>query len=330
MHGLANGEIRRNAGEMDVYQSVDGPDSSYPDGWIAAGALQELRRLANKEKSFFLAVGFIRPHLPFGAPAKYMAPYAEAHLPPIPHPSKPQGTSTWHKSSEFKQYNRWDHDPTTDVEFALEVRRHYAACVSYADAQVGLLLEELNALNLDDKTIVVLWGDHGWHLGEHAVWGKHTLFEESLCAPLIIRDLNRIKAGQRSDAIVESIDVFPTLCELADLPLPKSLDGRSLVPQSNNPEPTRHTAVSYHRSVVTLRSDTHRLIVHQDGYVELYNHLSPEKETLNIAGRHPDLVLTLTEQLHKRSPEKLPRSLLQQITLKSHQAAAANATRLLR
>lgn len=313
MHGLANGEIRIQAGDMDLYQTFDGPDSAYPDGLITEQALQELRELADREAPFFLAVGLIRPHLPFGAPAQYMEPYADAELPPIPHPGKPEGRTTWHRSNEFMKYNRWGRDPNTDADFALEVRRHYAACVTYADAQVGRLLKELKEVGLDDDTIVVLWGDHGWHLGEHAIWGKHALFEESLHAPLIIRSPGRIKSGLRTDAVVESADIFPTLCELAGVPLPGSLQGQSLLPQIKDPDTPGRGAVSYINNAISFRSDTHRLIVHEDGYVELYSHLSPERETVNIAETHPKLVYEMALQLHDRVPGKFPAELLEKM-----------------
>ena len=130
MHGLADGEIRGNAKEMDVFQLAEGYDDIYPDGLTTETALQELNELAaaNESKPFFLAVGIIRPHLPFGAPAKYMKHYEDAELPPIPHPKIPEGKSTFHKSGEFMKYNRWGRDPNEDAEFAAMVRKHYAAC----------------------------------------------------------------------------------------------------------------------------------------------------------------------------------------------------------
>ena len=146
MHGLANGEIRKNAKDMDVYQAFDGPDSVYPDGLITDEALKQMDALAKADKPFFLAVGIIRPHLPFGTPAKYMKPYANATLPATPHPTRPEGKTTWHGSGEFMKYNRWKRNPNTDAEFALEVRKHYAGCVTYADALVGRLLERLDNL----------------------------------------------------------------------------------------------------------------------------------------------------------------------------------------
>jgi iduronate 2-sulfatase len=166
MHGLAHGEIRTNAGKMDVLQAEPGDDSIYPDGLTFEAASEQLRELTEDDSQpFFLAVGFLRPHLPFGAPKQYLDLYADSELPPITHPERPQGRSTWHGSGEFMKYNRWGKDPNSDAEFADQVRKHYAACVSYSDALVGKLLDQLQASGRLDDTIIVLWGDHGWHLG---------------------------------------------------------------------------------------------------------------------------------------------------------------------
>ncbi len=305
MHGLARGEIRARAGDMDVFQTAEGPDSIYPDGLIAHEALRQLDQLATQEgsKPFFLAVGIIRPHLPFGAPAKYFAPYRNAQLPPIPHPEKPQGKTTWHGSGEFMKYNRWGRNPNKDAEFAHEVRRHYAACVSYADAQVGRVLHRLAALGLGDDTIVVLWGDHGWHLGEHAIWGKHALFEESLHSPLIIRYPDMAKPGAATQAMVETLDIFPTLCDLAGLARPDSVQGVSLRPILEAPDTPGHPAISYGKAR-SIRTDTHRLIAHRDGHMELYDHRSAEKETRNLATEQPERVRELLALLKRRLPDK--------------------------
>jgi iduronate 2-sulfatase len=301
MHGLANGEIRVNAGEMDVFQSVDGPDSIYPDGISIDVALDQIDQLSsNQKKPFFLAVGILRPHLPFGAPAKYYDLYRDTELPPTPHPTKPVGKTTWHKSGEFMKYNRWGRNPNEDESFALEVRKHYAACVSYADAQVGRLMVKLEETGEAENTVVVLWGDHGWHLGEHAIWGKHALFEESLRSPLIISYPDIKKPGDPTDSIVETLDVFPTLCDLTELPSPQFVDGESLLPLLADPATPGHTAVSYSGKAKTIRTDKHRLILHKDDYVELYDHTSAEKETNNIADTNPALVKELTTILDVR------------------------------
>ncbi len=301
MHGLANGEIRRNAGDMDVMQALDGPDTIYPDGVSINEALRQMDQLTSaSEKPFFLAVGILRPHLPFGAPAKYLKPYVNAELPPTPHPTKPEGKTTWHGSSEFMKYNRWNRNPNTDAEFAIEVRKHYAACVSYADAQVGRLLERLQQAGAAENTIVILWGDHGWHLGEHAIWGKHALFEESLRSPLIISYRGISKPGEPTDSMVETLDLFPTLCEIAELPHPDFVHGVSLRPLLDDPAAAGHPAIAYRSAARTIRSDTHRLILHKDGYAELYDHKSAAGETKNVADAHPSLVKELTKQLEQR------------------------------
>ena len=301
MHGLANGEIRKNAKDMDVYQSTEGPDEIYPDGLIVNEALDQLDQLsADQQKPFFLAVGIIRPHLPFGAPAKYMQHYQDTKLPAIEHPNKPTGKTTWHGSGEFMKYNRWGRNPNTDPEFADLVRRHSAACVTYADAQVGKLLDHLKANGQAERTIIVLWGDHGWNLGEHAIWGKHCLFEESLRSPLIIHHPDMKGKGKASNAIVETVDIFPTLCDLAKLPEPKFAHGMSLTPWLQSPQKPGFTAVAYRSNAKTIRSDTHRMIAHKDGHVELYDHRSEAGETNNVAKNHPALVNLLTKELTRR------------------------------
>ncbi|MFT5127008.1 MAG: iduronate 2-sulfatase [Rhodothermales bacterium] len=298
MHGLANGEIRIKASDMALIQAIEGPDEIYPDGLIANEGLGQLEALAKADKPFFLAVGIIRPHLPFGAPAKYLKLYEDVVLPPTPHPSKPNGKTTWHGSGEFMKYKRAA-NPNTDAEYAMEVRRHYAACVSYADAQVGKLLDRLDALGLADETIVLLWGDHGWHLGEHAIWGKHALFEESLRSPLIIRHAGIAQPGAKSAAVIESLDVFPTLCELTGLAQPEGAQGVSLLPILRSPDSPGHVAISYSGRAQTIRSETHRLIVHKKGEVELYDHRA-DGETKNLAAAHPELVASLRKELDSR------------------------------
>lgn len=302
MHGLANGEIRINRSEMDVFQATEGPDNIYPDGATTAEALKQVKALAaDEEKPFFLAVGIIRPHLPFGAPKAYLDRYEGLQLPAIEHPQQPEGKTTWHRSGEFMNYNLWGKDPNKDAAFADEVRRHYAACVSYADAQVGKVLAELKRTGADKNTIVVLWGDHGWHLGEHAIWGKHSLFEESLHSPMIIHYPGMNQQGAKTDAIVETLDIFPTLCDLTGIEQPEFAQGVSLKDILESPTTAAgHPALGYWKRAKTIRTATHRLSLHEDGFVELYDHTSAAKETKNIAEQYPDLVAELTQTLNAK------------------------------
>ncbi len=299
MHGLANGEIRKKASEMDVFQAKDVTDNEYPDGFSINQALTELAQTDTAEP-FFMAVGILRPHLPFGAPKKYLDQYAGVQLPAIPHPNKPTGKTTWHGSGEFMKYNRWGRNPNNDVEFADEVRKHYAACVTYADAQVGKLIAKLKENNLWDNTIVILWGDHGWHLGEHAVWGKHTLFEESLHSPLIFRVPDQ--APRRINDITETVDIFPTLCELCDLPHPNDYHGESLATLIKTGQPGKsdekdQLAVSYKGQVKSIRNDNFRLVLHPDESVELYCFDDPKVEGQDVSESHREVVQRLRQQL---------------------------------
>jgi iduronate 2-sulfatase len=257
----------------------------------------------DSSKPFFLAVGIIKPHLPFGAPRKYLDLYAGVELPAIPHPARPEGPSTWHGSGEFMQYNRWGKDPREDAAFATNVRRHYAACVSYADAQVGRILTKLSQTGADRNTIVVLWGDHGWCLGEHAMWGKHNLFEEALRSPLIVVYPGMARPGESTDAVIETLDVFPTLCDLAGVPKPGFTQGVSLLPLLEDPDAAGHPAVAYWQNKTTIRTTTHRLIVHPQA-VELYDHTTVEAETRDVATDHPDLVAHLRQVLRERLGER--------------------------
>jgi iduronate 2-sulfatase len=304
MHGLANGATRGGNKNYPALESVKGADAIYPDGLITDAALQEMDQLASAKKPFFLAVGLIRPHLPFGMPERYLDEISNTPLAPIPHPQKPAGITTWHGSGEFFRYGHGGLDPRTDESYAIKVRKHYAACVSYADAQVGELLDQLKSLSLDKETIVVIWGDHGWHLGEHGIWGKHSLFEESLRSPLIIRMPGQKHAGKPSNGVVESIDLLPTLCELSGIQVPDFLHGKSLRPQLEDPSATGKSAISYSPGAETLRTDRYRLIRHsrknKAPVFELYDHQSPEAETRNLAEAQPGLCKSLAGELDTR------------------------------
>ncbi|MEM7696951.1 MAG: sulfatase [Verrucomicrobiota bacterium] len=305
MHGLAHGEIRKNAKDMALFQAEPGDDSIYPDGLTIETALGELDRLSDGDSPFLLAVGIIRPHLPFGAPEIYLEPYRNATLPSIPHPQKPEGKTTWHGSGEFMKYQRWGRNPNDDEEFALEVRRHYAACVTYADALVGRLLTRLEESGEDDNTIIVVWGDHGWHLGEHAIWGKHALFEESLRSPLIIRAPGLPSSGGGSKRIVETLDIFPTLCDLAGVASPEGLPGASLVPLLNDPMAEwDRPAFAYRSQNQTVRTPQYRLIRHAKGsettHVELYPVSDGVVSPKNVADDRPEVIPELIELIKSR------------------------------
>ncbi|MDO6737987.1 sulfatase [Wenyingzhuangia sp. 2_MG-2023] len=305
MHGLSNGEVRgKVAKSMDVFQSTVGEDTIYPDGHITNKAIEQLENFSKTKKPFFFAVGLIKPHLPFGAPKKYYDRYKNINIPDAAFSQKPNWPSTWHGSGEFMKYNRWGKDPRADKGFANEVKKHYAACVTYADAQVGRILAKLKETGLDKNTVIVLWGDHGWSLGEHAIWGKHSLFEEALHSPLIIVDHCVKDKGKGTNAVVETVDIFPTLCDLTNLSIPDFTIGVSLKPLLKNVKTKGHNAYAYKRGKKTIRTDRYRLVVSNKGSAELFDHQEDPYETKNIASKHPDVVKELKELLKQKDLQR--------------------------
>ncbi|WP_311440140.1 sulfatase [Hoylesella buccalis] len=211
---------------------ADVPDTAYDDGKLAAKTIADLKRLKHLGKPFFLACGFWKPHLPFNAPKKYWDLYDRASIPQPNNRFRPKNLpGQVRNSTEIYAYAR----TTTpdDIYFQQEAKHGYYACVSYVDAQIGKVLDELDELDLAKNTIVVLLGDHGWHLGEHNFLGKHNLMDRSTHVPLIVRVPGLMKG--KTTSMVEFVDLYPTLCELCHLPVPKNqLDGISFLPILKN------------------------------------------------------------------------------------------------
>lgn len=224
-------------GNGPAFEAGDVPDNGYPDGKIADQAIKDLKILKKEGKPFFLGVGFHKPHLPFLAPKKYWDMYNPDKLTLANNPLRAQNAPNCAFSFDSRELRRWVGIPKKGPipeEIARKAIHGYYACVSYADAQVGRVIAKLDKLGLRDNTIIVFWGDHGWQLGEHGLWGKHTNFNASLNAPLII-SAPGMKKDVVCDALVEFVDIYPTLCDLAHIPKPSHLDGESLVPLLKNP-----------------------------------------------------------------------------------------------
>ncbi len=300
---------RYNAMTGPAWECADVPDNAYSDGVIADAAIEMLR--AAKDKPFFIAVGFLKPHLPFIAPKKYWDLYTREAIPPAPNPFPPKGATrfTLGDWGELRAYDDIPRIGPVTEEQAHTLKHGYYACVSYMDAQLGRVLNELDRLGLRERTVVVLWGDHGWKLGEHASWCKHSNLENDTHAPLICCAPGQKKAGGRTRALVEFVDIYPTLCELAGVSRPTHLEGTSFAPLLDAPDkPWKPAAFSqYPRGNVmgySMRTDRYRFtrwVSRSNGTEqarELYDLQLDPQENENVAERPENraLVETLTRQ----------------------------------
>ena len=316
--GYAGGKTRSYTKDKSpATEAVDVPDTGYPDGLIAEAAIAQLR--AVKDRPFFMSVGFYKPHLPFCAPKKYWDLYDHDTIPLAAHPDPPEGVNpklSLHENGELTGRYAAMQDPkhATDAE-ARQLRHGYFACVSYVDAQIGKVLDELEALGLRENTVVVVWGDHGWHLGDLHVWGKHTTFEYSLRSTLLVDAPGVSKAGLREQGVVESLDLYPTLAALCGVNAPDDLDGKDLTPVLRDTACSgKDAAFGYWRKgdawAKSLRTARYRLTEWRDKggkqlQVELYDHQEDPEETRNIASVQTEVVERLLKVLQAESPQLL-------------------------
>ena len=303
-----------------AWEAADVPDDAYRDGQLANEAIARLQSAAaNPQSPFFLAVGFLKPHLPFCAPKRYWDLYDRAAFPIAPLSALPDGAPDFagHPSGELRRYSAIPDEGPLSPDLQRTLIHGYHAAVSYTDAMIGKVLDSLDALALTDKTIVVLWGDHGWHLGDHGLWCKHSNYEQAARIPLIIAGQG-IATG-RSPALVESVDLYPTLAALANLPAPKDLDGTSFAPTLRNPAtPTKaHILHTFPRQKNligrALRTAQHRLVEWKipgapadSAQCELYDYDTDPSESQNLASSQPETVATLRAILNSSYPESKP------------------------
>ncbi|MHB1033949.1 MAG: sulfatase-like hydrolase/transferase [Pirellulales bacterium] len=301
-------------------ECADVPDNAYADGRIADEAIRRLQAAKAKPgQPWFIAVGFLKPHLPFCAPKKYWDLYDPAKLPMPALKDPPIGApkfapTTWGELRQFSDIPATG--PLDDVK-ARHLIHGYHAAVSYMDAQLGRVLDAVDAQGFAKNTIIVLWGDHGWHLGDHGMWCKHTNYEQAARIPLLIAAPGTGKAGARTRALAETVDLYPTLCELAGLPAPAGLDGASLVAAIKNPAAAGKEAVFhvYPRGELmgrAVRTARHRLVewkkpgaAAESAVLELYDYQSDPAETRNLAAEQPEVVAQLRAML-ARQPEAKP------------------------
>lgn len=272
------------------YENADVHDTIYHDGKLAEKTISDLKKLKTQNKPFFLATGFVKPHLPFNAPKKYWDLYSRSDFKPSKKEFWPANApaEAFHNSGELRTYQlSFENDFVSD-SVSVQLQHGYYACVSYIDAQIGKILRALEELELAENTIVILWGDHGWNLGEHGLWCKHCNFNTSLKAPLIIKAPGYV-AGEYSGAMTEFVDIFPTLCQLCSLDIPEYVEGKSLVPLLNNPQAEwKDYVVSKYFDGLTIRTSEYAYTEWRDdndsliSYM-LYDHLNDMDETNNIA-----------------------------------------------
>jgi arylsulfatase A-like enzyme len=303
----------RLPGASPATEARDVDDFSYPDGLMAQEAVRALEGFSDSQQPFFLAVGLFKPHLPFTAPKAYWDLYDEDAIALAAHRNAPAAVNaaiSLHSGGEF--FGNYSHtaDHARDDRYARHLRHGYYAATSYVDAQVGLVLKALNRLGLRERTIVVVWGDHGYHLGEHGMWGKHTLHDVALRSALIVRTPDMADPGRPNDAIVSTVDLFPTLANLADLPQPDHVDGVSLkrLIEGGVADVARDAALGLWRmnghEGATIRTAPYRYTrwVDESGQVaqvELYDHRDDPNETRNVASERPGDAAALDARLRQ-------------------------------
>ena len=301
-----------------AWESPDVLDDAYADGRVANHAIDRLRKLKNKsDQPFFMAVGFARPHLPFSVPKKYWDLYDPKDMPMPEYEKAPEGSPDFTKKRGHEMANFFPIPTRQDVydnDLKRKLIHGYYASISYMDAQLGKVIDELKRLKMDKNTIIVLWGDHGWHLGDHAIWTKHTNFEQANHIPLIFKVPGVTKGGSATNQFAESVDVYPTLASLAGLKKPKGpqpIDGIDLSPvlKDTSKEIKNH---AYHAFPIggylgeAIRTKRYRMIrwtprrdTEKKVLYELYDYDKDPKETKNIAKEQPKIILEMTKILDK-------------------------------
>lgn len=306
------GHAFRLATSGPAYESADVPDEAYPDGENTDLAIEALKGFAQKKTPFFLALGFSKPHLPFNAPKKYWDLYDQDEIDPPaishrPLDSHPRLTLT--KSGEVRSYHAITKEGSLDPKTSKQLKHAYYASVSYIDALIGKFLQSLKDTGLDKNTIVILWSDHGFKLGEYDAWVKHSNMEIDARVPLIISSPWMNKKGVRTDALVELVDIYPSLVELSGFTVPSFLEGRSFAPLLDKPHtPWKKAAYSqYNRGdkimgysvrVKNFRYTEWRLVKNNKIiFKELYDQVNDPLQSRNIAKK--EQVKIVQAELHE-------------------------------
>lgn len=309
-----------------AWEKADVPDDAYADGRIANEGIRRLEQARERDQPFFLALGFTKPHLPFCAPRKYWDLYDPAKLPLPSVTVPPAGAPSYAGKTlgELNQYQPVPDRPPLEAELVRTLIHGYYAALSFMDAQVGRVLDTLDALGLTESTIIVLWGDHGYHLGDHGAWTKHTNYEQANRIPIVVVAPGVTRPNTSSRALVETVDLYPTLAELAGLPAPvgpQPMDGKSLAPILKDPTASvkDHAYHVFPRGFRgkrllgrAIRTSRYRLVEWKEAGAptataeyELYDYFEDPLETVNLAADQPALLARLAAVLAQH-PEAVP------------------------
>jgi iduronate 2-sulfatase len=307
-------------------ECADAPDGAYPDGASADKAIAELKAFGKSKKPLFLAVGFYRPHLPWAAPKKYWDLYRREDIDLAENQYFPKGAISRNNWGDLCHYGdkivnaaqayRPDYTaesfPVLPEAKQRELIHGYWACVSFIDAQVGRIHDSLVETGLADNTAIVFVADHGWQLGEHRLWSKNSNYEEAIRVPLLVAAPD-ITKGEKTDALAELVDIYPTLCELAGVEIPKHVEGVSMVPLLKNPSREwKKAAFNVWQGSTSMRTARYRLTRYDEpaakgtpvqlpstGRYELYDYEANPAAEQNLAAdsKNKDLLEKLISQM---------------------------------
>jgi len=304
-----------------AWEKADVADDAYADGRIALEGIKRLNKFKKSGEPFFLALGFTKPHLPCNAPSKYWDLYDPSVFKLTERDTLPDGAPKYAGKSPRTEVANYTPVPESgvgdDKELARKLIHAYFASLSYMDAQLGKVIDELDRLGMAEDTVIMLWGDHGWHFGDHGTWTKHTNYEQDNRIPLIFVAPGVTKPGSSTDAFTETVDIYPTLAELAGLPeprVPQRLDGISVVsvfkdPGSSVRNHAYHAFARGKRIGRAIRTDRYRMVewksagaLESEAEYELYDYKIDRLEKTNIAKSNPE-VLSKMKAILAKHPE---------------------------
>ena len=304
---VKNEKLRQDGNRGYPYEDVAVNDTDYRDGKMALKIKEDLQKFKKSGKPFFLTVGFHKPHLPFNAPKKYWDMYDSTKIQLPANYSQPASTPkvAFHNSGELRNYYGVPDEGFVSDALAKKLIHGYYASVSYVDAQLGIVMDELTRLGLKKNTIVVLIGDHGWNIGDHKLWNKHCNFSSSLTTPFLIK-IPQKTSGQRISEIVEFIDIFPTLVELTHLPKPNTAVGESVVSLIEKRKRNKTFAISKWNEGLTIIKDQYFYTEWTDDKDNrtarmLFDHKADPLELNNLAEtpKYAALVAELSQLMRK-------------------------------